>query len=515
MVPTPDFSLHVPHRVAVEADTALFRLAEVQEPTASSRFQRPMRSDDRSSANTDRQLFFPSASAPEAIARIFALTGRTPDDTRGEKRALVALRDALGLDVEVARTNAVLAKALADALNVDWAPSRHTERNRVTLEGLNALLEGAVESRRVGSLARLQSAAPKGLNGSAWAAYRPARSKIEAVTRIAALTNAPREFLGPGSKEHKSVFLNLADALFPDDDRINKLSKTRLGASLAVALNVPWDDACESTGETISLAGLNSILAGAERHLGLLGSEVADVLRSPEEEGSALTAALLDGLPGHWDGRKSVTWLASQGLRGASDNEWQGFYGEEKAKAVLNKAFTPKADPPRVRYGNTSFDYSLNSVWDIKVHTEVQLLNGVERPAGNETQLNDETATRLCIAEQGLGFLAISGAATMDETGEFVAWHRTFKGKPAQPSNSGQSRTRKAAFRPLFVEAFWVEDTLALEAAILAGQLKVRPQGRQAPRMPGGEGIPRANKFEMQMRRARSGIRVARHDWPT
>jgi hypothetical protein len=466
----------------------------------------------------DRPFFIPAETVIEAIERIYALTGRAPDDSRGEKRALVALRDALDLDVDLVRTNAVLGRALADALDVGWLPDRYTERNMVTLEGLNALLEGATEARQSRSLRRLKDAAPEELRGPAWADFQPARSKIEAVTRIAALTNAPKEWLGPGGKEHKSVLTNLADRLFPDVE-LNRSSKTKLAASLAQELGVPWTDKCESTGETISLTGLNMILAGTERHLGLLGTEVTDALKTPEDEGDALAAALLAKLPARWDGRLAVKWLAERGLRGANDNEWQGFYGEERAKIVLASAFTPRDDPPKVGYGKTVFDYALNFVWDIKVHTEVQISAGPTKNGKNETLLNDERASRACIDEQGLGFLIISGAAEMDETGEFVAWHRDFKarqrGKPSAPSNSGQSRTRKSAFDTLNVESFWVPNTEALEAAILGGALKGRPIGRQAPKVAGGVGAARADKFEMRMRQAREKIRVARYDWPT
>ena len=283
------------------------------------------------------------------------------------------------------------------------------------------------------------------------------------------------------------------------------------------ALDVPWTDACASTGETISLIGLNTILAGAERHLGQLGSQISTMLRTPEDEGDALAAALLDGLPSHWDGRKAVTWLAHRGLRGSNDNEWQGFYGEERAKIALAAALTPNETPPRVRYGNTTFDYALNWVWDIKVHTEIQVFDARVLSAKNETLLNDEQAIRECVEEQGLGFLIVGGAAQMDESGVFLAWHRAHKstvGVVSAPSNSGQSRTRKAAFDPLHVEAFWLPDTDALHAAIAAGRLHTRPQGRQAPKSPGEPGAARRSKFEMRMRQAREGIRVARYDWP-
>ena len=48
-------------------------------------------------------LFFPAATEAEATARILALTG-VKSRTRGEKRALVALRDALGLDLDMTKT---------------------------------------------------------------------------------------------------------------------------------------------------------------------------------------------------------------------------------------------------------------------------------------------------------------------------------------------------------------------------------------------------------------------------
>ncbi len=461
--------------------------------------------------------FTPADSQSEAIQRIYALTGRADDGSRGEKRALVALRDALDLDVDTVRTNSVLGRSLATALHVEWIPAEHTERNKVTLAGLNSLLRGATVARRNGSLRRLLDEVPDALRGAEWARYRPARSKIEAVTRIAALTGAPREWLGPGSKEHRSVLVNLADRAFAGAE-LDRSSKTRLAATLARTMQVPWTDSCESTGETISLNGLNIILAGAERRLGRLGEEVSDALGTPQAEGDAVAAALLAKLPQSWDAKKAVRWLADRDLRGANDNEWQGFYGEERAKDVLARSFTPRSDPPQVRYGNTVFDYALSHVWDIKVHTELQVFEGSLAAGKNETLLNDERSIRSCVAEQGLGFVVLGGRAHMDDSGHFVEWHRNFKAerssKAAAPSNSGRSRVRKSAFDVLHVETFWVANTQALEAAILAGALKVRPIGRQAPREAGGAGASRADKFEMRMRQARQGLRVARYEWP-
>ena len=93
----------------------------------------------------DREFFIPATTLQEAINRVFSLTG-AEQRNRGEKRALVALRDALGLDVDVTKTNAVTAERIAGALHVEWRPGEFTVKNKVNLHGLNALLEGATDA---------------------------------------------------------------------------------------------------------------------------------------------------------------------------------------------------------------------------------------------------------------------------------------------------------------------------------------------------------------------------------
>lgn len=465
----------------------------------------------------DLQFFIPAETTNEAIARIFSLTGAQPRN-RGEKRALVALRDAVGLDVDVVRTNAVMGEHLAAALGVEWRPGEYTERNKVNLLGLNALLEGATESFQRGSLGRVRGGSPDTLSGPQWASFRPAVSKIEAVTRISRLTDSPPEWLGPGSKEHKSVLVNLAEGLLPGAD-VDRTSKTRLARDIASRLDVSWTDTCYSTGETISLEGLNTILAGAERRLGRLGETAADQLETPEAEGAALAAALVDGWrPEPWEGRACVEWLASSGVRGANDNEWQGFYFESRGREILNAAFPPSATPVRTRYGNTVFDYSLNRVWDLKAHTAAQYFPSAGRHLEKKRPLilNDERATRQCIEEQGLGFLVLTGEARMDEDGTFVQWQRARKldaGLTSAPSNSGLSRMRKSAFRPHRVDALWIADTPSLHSALTAGQVMVRQVGRQPPKFAGGVGSPRADKVHMNLHLAREGLSVWSGEW--
>lgn len=467
----------------------------------------------------DNRDFRPASTVDEALGRIFGLTGREPVRSRGEKRALVALRDALGLDVDIARTNAGLGAEMAEALGQEWDPGVHTDLTRVTLEGLNILLLGAAHAKQIGSLQAVEDSRPPNLEGPEWRNFQPARTKIEAVTRIAALTNAPPETLGPGSKERKSALQNLARNLPLDVDL--SLTKTQLGAAIAAALNVPWTDLCASTGETISLMGLNTILAGVERRLSLLGTTAAGTFQTAALEAEALVAALRSGLDQHWDGKESVEWLAANELRGAHDNEWQGFYGEERSRIELSRAFTPPVEPRRVRYGNTVFDYSLGRVWDIKVHTEVKRLPDRTLRGRDGMQLNDERAVRQCVAEQGLGFLVLNGEATMDHDGSFVTWHREYKARrtgrtPARRNPSGRSRPRKSAFTLSTVEAFWVANSSALEAAIASGALCIgSSQLRQAPRGGAESGATRNPKFSMAVPRARQDLLTARQHWPT
>ncbi len=476
----------------------------------------------------DPTFFLPAATVAEAVARIFSLTGAPDAGTRGEKRAIVALRDALRLDVDVARTNAYMAQRIAEVLGVEWRPS-YADLNRVNLDGLNALLEGATEAYHQDSLRRLAGRRPTRLDGPLWRAFEPAQSKIEAVNRISALTKSGPEWLGPGSKEHKRVLINLARSLSPHLD--TRLSKTKLAAALADEFDAPWSDECESTGETISLAGLNTVLAGAERRLGRLGGDRAMLLGTPEEEGIALAAALLDawratphpdgGKRVVWDGPKCIHWMLDQGAtEGPNQNEWQGFYWESRGRAVLNSAFTPNPNPPRTRYGNSSFDYSLRFVWDLKAHTEAWRypVSGNTQKGQSVAPLNDQESMAACIEDQGLGFLMVGGVAVADEDKAFVEWHRAFKsrqGVKSKPSNSGKSRQRKAAFEPLHIEAFYFHDTAELEAAKVAGQITGFQQGKQAPGEVGGTGRERRPKYVLSVPKARgTRLAVADFHWP-
>jgi len=180
------------------------------------------------------------------------------------------------------------------------------------------------------------------------------------------------------------------------------------------------------------------------------------------DEGAALVGALRDGLgEAVWLARDSVRWMHQNGVRGAFDNEWQGFYFEARGREVLSRSFVPSTRPPRSSFGHTTFDFVLNFVWDLKAHTARQIfpISGLRREAPREAVLNDVLAMRRCVEEQGLGFLFLQGAAVMDEDESFVTWQRSLKaanGVKTHRSNSGTSRVRKAAFEAVRLDTVWL-----------------------------------------------------------
>lgn len=92
-----------------------------------------------------------------------------------------------------------------------------------------------------------------------------AKSKTEAVARLYAAADvaAPTPLLGPGSKERKSVLTETATrfGLHVNTDT----AKDVLAREIVEAFGGTWDARYSSTGQTITLAGLNAVLEPAER----------------------------------------------------------------------------------------------------------------------------------------------------------------------------------------------------------------------------------------------------------
>lgn len=91
--------------------------------------------------------------------------------------------------------------------------------------------------------------------------FKPATNKLDAVNRLSKLTGSGPEALGPGSKERKTVLINLAIGLgIPFSHEFTKLE---LAAHLANRFGRRWLPEFESSGQTITLKGLNILLEAA------------------------------------------------------------------------------------------------------------------------------------------------------------------------------------------------------------------------------------------------------------
>ncbi|WP_278236064.1 hypothetical protein [Isoptericola sp. AK164] len=462
--------------------------------------------------------FNPAASIPEASARMFALTGAATVGTRGPKRSLVALATSLGLDVDLSSVNATLGGQIADVLGVSWRQGMDFSGLQVTLSGMNRLLRAASES-----LARLSRAESLPTDRTAqqvlraFAGFRAARSKQEAVDRLCQLAGVPPDRLGPGGKEHIWTFQDLARRFAPNLLE-RGLRKQELAEALCREFGVPWLRTAGSTGATVTREGLNLMLAGAERRAQVSSSAWA----SATEEAAELVEALQRGLPAHWDGRECVQWMRESGSTQWRQMEWPGFYFEERLREILNETFpTPPVGGPRTRFGSTVFDYASSTrVWDAKAHTawtHAHPSDGLPAKRSASTMwLNDAWAVRECIAEQGLGFIVVDGTAGVDVTGDFRDWHRAFAESDGRPlsgyvASTGNSRPRKASWAPLLLRALWIEDIASLDSAIAAGWIVQKEQ----PDWGAGEARrARRDKFQCKLARA-DGWQVASYAWPS
>lgn len=462
--------------------------------------------------------FNPAESIPEASARMFALTASQHAGTRGPKRSLVALAQSLGLDVDLAAVNAELGGQIAAALGTDWRADIDYRNLQITLSGMNRLLHTA--SEMLAALARasiVSSDATAAQVLKAFPGFRPAVRKQEAVNRICDLAGVPHDTLGPGGKEHTWTLQDLAKRLAPHL-LVEKRTKHQLAAALCKEFGVPWINTAGSTGASITLEGLNLILAGAERRAHVASSAWA----SASDEGSALVDVLRRGLQEHWDGRVCIEWMRESGSSQWRQMEWAGFYFEEKVRELLNEAYpSPPVGGPRVRFGSTIFDYaSPTRAWDAKAHT-ARTLNvppdgQPAKRAYSPMWLNDARAVRECVAEQGLGFLVIDGLAGLDVTGDFRAWHKEYAESDGRPlsgyvASTGTSRPRKATWTPLSLQAIWIENTMALDAGIAAGWIFQKEQPDW-----GAGTARRARNQKFQGKISLAGLwRVASYDWPT
>lgn len=107
-----------------------------------------------------------------------------------------------------------------------------------------------------------------------------AQSKAEATERMYALAGVPPEPLGPGSKEKRSAFEALGRVVGLELEDVR--TKVECSRRIAVRVDVAWDESCFSSGDSITLIGMNRLLEGVER-MGL-GTSTPDSVAMPATE---------------------------------------------------------------------------------------------------------------------------------------------------------------------------------------------------------------------------------------
>lgn len=311
--------------------------------------------------------------------------------------------------------------------------------------------------------------------------FLPAKNKLEAVARISALTGSGPEFLGPGSKERKSVFLNLASGLGISTQ--GDETKQELGALIARNLNVKWDSRCESVGQTITLFGLNLVLEAASYKFRSQTDFSPEI--SPIDEMKRISKIVSEYTPKVMTGMDSIIEMKLQEYTKWAETEWQGFYFEFKVKPQLINAL---GGGPKL-IGRTEFDYALNYPWDMKVHSLVTS-NGKPSPGG--CALNDGLSMETAISENGLGLILLNGFPEYDW--EFTKWFKDFREK----SVGEPRRALKKAFTCARVDYFFIPTRERFEKALSDKELTVFNQGKQQ------SGQKRNYKYSLNLKKAES-----------
>lgn len=325
------------------------------------------------------------------------------------------------------------------------------------------------------------------------AEFLEARNKLEAVARISNLTNSGPETLGPGSKEHKSVLINLAKGLDLSFD--DSLTKQSLGKLILETLGGSWIADYESVGQTITLKGLNSLLFHSTKFIEEKGLSFSkEITDSFEDELRAISKIAVGATPLRMDGKECVQEMRDVEDSNWRQTEWQGFYFQMKMESALTNAI----GGGRAKFANTEFDYARNYIWDLKMHSS----QDKKGKASNGLILNDTRAIDEAISQKGLGFIILSAIPQYDL--EFTRWHKKFRGS----GDADPRRVLKSSFISERLDMFFIPDPDRLHKAMSLYELEIIHQGKNS------NSKPRPTKYGLDLKKARdTDLQVFSHQF--
>jgi hypothetical protein len=311
--------------------------------------------------------------------------------------------------------------------------------------------------------------------------FVPARNKLEVVARISNLTNSGPETLGPGSKEHKSVVLNLARGMglaVSEND-----TKQGLAARIVETSGRKWTSECESIGQTLTLVGLNLVLQTGTEYFQNLRAQLSPIQLTLEDELKKISEVVLEKTPRHMDGVSAINEMKEAEFSQWRATEWQGFYFEFKVRPELINQLG--GGPKKI--GSTSFDYALERTWDMKVHS-TSTRHG--KKSNSHCALNDAVSMQTAAEQGGFGLMILSGKPEYDL--DFTRWHKKFRsGSTEEPK-----KVLKKSFESERVDFFFIPSRSRLEEALENGELLLFKQGKQ----PSGEA--RKVKYSLNFQKA-------------
>ena len=309
-----------------------------------------------------------------------------------------------------------------------------------------------------------------------------ARNKLEAVARISQLTKSGPETLGPGSKERKSVVLNLARKLGLEIDE--SATKQEIAGKISKSLGYEWVSSYESVGQTITLRGLNTLLKGATKHFSIVESGIESLVGlSVDQELEKISEVVIKTTPRHMNGVEAIIEMKEAEFSQWRATEWQGFYFEFKVRPELINALG--GGPKKI--GSTSFDYALQRTWDMKVHSSVTK-DG--KKSGSSCLLNDALSMDQAAEDGGIGLIILSGIPTYDW--DFTRWHKKFR----SGSNEEPSKPLKKEFHPERVDFIFIPTLERLKKALSNSEITYFKQGHQPT------GAPRKIKYSLNLNKA-------------
>lgn len=312
--------------------------------------------------------------------------------------------------------------------------------------------------------------------------FLPAQNKLEVVARISALTNSGPESLGPGSKERKSVVINLAAGFkIPIDE---KDTKQEIAKKIANYFGRHWSSDYESVGQTLTLKGLNLLLEVGTQNAHKLNVQVTTEDLTLPQEVKALNDVISIKTPRKMFGKEAIKEMKEAEYRKWRLTEWQGMYFEFKIIPELINAYG--GGPKKIE--RTEFDYSLNRTWDLKVHSSSR----TDRKITNYgCQLNDGFSMETAIRDSGLGLVILSGIPEYDM--EFTKWFKEFR---ESKSKSLPKKPLKKTFTPNAVDYYFIPNFERFSEALARKELTVFKQGPQQ------SGDKRNYKYSINLRKA-------------